>query len=341
MADNEDDLVIQIDEERRDDATSDDQANDPVAQFKLQLDALKKDNEKRKAEADSANRRAAEERAAAEAARQEATTVRAALVDRESDTLAASIAAAQAEAEAAEKDYAAAAEGGDFKKQAEAQRRIARAEAKVAQFETTKAELELRKSVPNEAQVARRAPSDPFEDHLRQFTPRTQDWMRDNRDWVTDRRKSQRLVSAHHVAVAAGLEPDSEEYFSSVEKTLGIGQREEEPARNNGADNGQQQRQPARRATPAVAPVNGGAGGHSSGSGNSRGGPIITLTKGEADRSEDGSIVWNKGNMDPKTGEAIKEGDPRIGKPIGRHEYARRKLAMEKGGYYDKMYSHG
>lgn len=336
MADHEE-LLVEIEGEGQ---TEHETQDSPVDQLNRQLEALKADNKKQQEAAARATQAAAQERARAEAATREATEARAVVADRELDTIVSGIAAAQAKAESAQKDYEAAEEAGDAKKKADAARRMARAESEALQYETAKTELEARRARPAEGNVGSARPqpdrtSDPFEDHLRNFTPRTADWMREHRDWVVDTRKNAKLMGAHHMAIGDGLAPDTDEYFAHVEKTLGIGQ-EEPPARNNGAGNGQQRMQ-TRRASPVVAPVNGGAGAHSSGAGARN---EVRLSAGEAKAATDGTIVWNRGNVDEK-GEVIKEGDPRIGKPIGVQAYARRKQALEKGGYYDKSYSHG
>lgn len=341
MADDED-LLVDIEGEGQTEPEG--EPNDAVDQLNRQLEALKADNKKRADAEARANQVAAHERARADAATREATEARATVADRELDTIVSGIAAAQAEAEAAEAAWAAAAEAGDFKKQAEANKKLSLATSRQTQLEIAKGDLETRRAnLPGgSADVRRTEPvrsADPFEDHLRNFTPRTADWMREHREWVSDPRKNAKLIGAHHMAVGDGFAPDTDEYFAHVEKTLGIGQAEDPPPpQRNGAGNGQVK--PARRVSPPVAPVNGSAGAHSSGAGENRGRNEVRLTAGEAKAATDGTIVWNKGNVDEK-GEVIKEGDPRIGKPIGVQAYARRKQALEKGGYYDKSYTHG
>jgi hypothetical protein len=325
VVDETEDEIVVLDEPK---ATGDE--SDPVAELQRQFEALKKDNEKTKAAEVAANQRALAERASADVARQEAANARAAVIDNEFVAIDASITAAKAEADAATRDYSAAAEAGDWAKQADAQRRIARAEARLVQMETTKSEVELRKGAPSESRsVSQPVHSDPFESHLTKFTPPTADWMRKHRDWVVDPKKNAALVGAHSIAVNNGHVPDTDDYFAAVEKTLGIGE-DKTPVRT----------QPTRRSAPMVAPVNGGAGANSSGSGDNRTNNSVSLSRGEKDRATDGSVVWNRGNTDAK-GEILKDGDPRIGKPIGIQEYARRKSQLERGGYYDKSYTHG
>src|SRR5262249_3474822 len=69
---------------------------------------------------------------------------------------------------------------------------------------------------------ARVTTGDSFSDYTAQFSDRTAEWMHRNRDWITDPKKSARVQSAHFSAVADGLSPDSDEYFSHVEKAIGL-----------------------------------------------------------------------------------------------------------------------
>ena len=39
--------------------------------------------------------------------------------------------------------------------------------------------------------------------------------------------------------------------------------------------------------------------------------------------------------VNPKTGQPLAKGDPRIGQPIGEREFARRKSIMQRQGYYE------
>lgn len=300
--------------------------DDAVAELKKQYEALEADNKRRQEREAEALRRAGDADRRAQEARRAADDAVARASASETNSIDAGIAAAQAEASQAEADYAAAMEKGDFAAAAKAQRRIASAEAKAVRLDEAKSDLEARKSAGGGEDRAPARSSDPFEDHLTKFTPRTADWMRNHRDWVTDPRKSAKLTGAHHMAVGDGLTPDTDEYFEAVEKTLGLREAEAPPARNG---NGNEQRNPpARRSAPPVAPVNGGAGAHSSGAADNRGN-VVRLTKAEAASATDGTLVWNYD--DPSGKKRFKKGDP-----IGHQEMARRKQAMQNQGLYDK-----
>jgi hypothetical protein len=169
----------------------------------------------------------------------------------------------------AEAEYAAAAETGDFKKQGEAQRKVAAAEARLAILEGNQAPSHTGRV------QSRSSTGDPFEDHVSQFSTPSAQWMREHRDWVTDPRKSSKLTGAHHMAVGDGYTPDTDEYFNHVEKLLNI------TGGNRGTGNG-------------------------SGSSRSGGGETVTLTASERKMATDGTLThsyddpkgrWKKGDV--------------------------------------------
>src|SRR5882672_4184167 len=110
MAD-EEDLLVQVEGEGQTDNEGEAQ-EDPVELLKQQFEAQKAENKKLADARDASNRRAADERARAEAAERRATEAQGTIADTQLDGVVSAIAAATAEAEAAEKDYAAAAEAG-------------------------------------------------------------------------------------------------------------------------------------------------------------------------------------------------------------------------------------
>ncbi len=129
-----------------------------------------------------------------------------------------------------------------------------------------------------------------------------------------------KLNAAHNDAMAEGFEPNSADYFKHVETFLGLTKAAE--TRTNGANG----KTPAKRQSAPVAPVNGGSGEGSNGR------PVVRLTKGQAERANDGTIVWN---IPDKTG----KGRWKVGDPIGNQEMARRIHQMEKDGLFDKTYT--
>jgi hypothetical protein len=265
-------------------------------------------------------RREAAEQAALRAS-EEATTARGEVIESHVSSVESRLTAAQAEADAAEREYAAAFEAGDGVKMGAAQRKIARAEALIGRLDEAKADLETRKvKAPIEADQRRtEAPrrqdtiDDPVEAYVAGRSEPTAKWLRAHPDFVTDTRKNAKLTAAHWSAVGEDLAPDSAEYFEHVEKFIGL--------KPNGTTTPTTK---PRRPTVPAAPVNGSGGG-----GN--GGTEVILSRGEATAAEDGTHVWNYD--DPSPAKKFRKGDP-----IGRQEFARRKLAMTKQGMYDRTY---
>jgi hypothetical protein len=312
MAD-EEEIVISLEGEA-DSGTEDAAVNDLASQFKELQGRLESESQARAA----AERRAADEQRVAAQARQEATAARGEATDHQYETVSTGLAAAQAEATAAEADYAAAMEAGDFARAAKAQRRMASAEAKAVRLDEAKSDLEARRTAPEKTVQRTEAPQgdDPVERYIQGRSEPTANWLRSHREFITDPRKNAKLTAAHWSAMGEGLSVDTKEYFDHVEQSLGLKQ-----ALTNGAG-----KPPARKpAAPPAAPVNG------SGGGSHGGGGTVTLTKGEASAATDGTHVWNYD--DPSPNKRFKRGDP-----IGVQEFARRKLALQKQGAYDRSY---
>jgi hypothetical protein len=135
------------------------------------------------------------------------------------------------------------------------------------------------------------------------YTPETERWWNENPQFFFDPKLRQKAMGADMICRGEGLAPDTGEYFDRAGQLLGIG--------GNGRSNSR--------------------------SSNPSGAVSVTLSKGEKERALDGSVVWNRGNTDAK-GHVLKDGDPRIGRPVGISEYARRKAELQKiPGYYDKI----
>lgn len=320
MAEEQLDLLVKIDPVEAAPAADvvvkvgDDPVKDLAAQYK-ELEA--------KSAGETAAREAAEQREAAAqreatAARQEAATARSAATASNLDTVTTALAAAQTAAEAAKRDMRAAKEAGDLDAEMDAQDRLTTARIDVRTYDEAKANLEARAKAPPAK------PSDPVEAYIQGRSEQTATWLRAHRDFVTDQRKNQKLTAAHHDAVAEGLSPDTADYFTHVEKFIGIRKEEKEVTEGDNVQRPGAAKRPA--AARTVAPVNG-----SSGSGGAVGGQEVRLSQGEAARATDGTLIWNYD--DPSGQKRFKKGDP-----IGTQEMARRKLAMKASGQYDRSY---
>jgi hypothetical protein len=201
------------------------------------------------------------------------------------------------EAQEAATEYRGALEAGDIDLQAGAQSRMAEVEARRARLQEHAELLERSQRV----QLA-----DPVEAACAGKTATTANWLRSHPEHVRDPRKLAKLQSAHFDAEAEGLVPDTSEYFSHIERTIGL---------SDGLARGSGDRAAAR---PAMKVNRNDPSTHVQ-----HGGAEVYLTKGERERATDGTIVWNHGS--------------RRGQPIGIQEFARRKSTMHAEGRYSVL----
>lgn len=310
------DVVVKTDGEAKDPAIQ-----DLIDQHK-ELEAKSKASDEAKREAEQ---RAAAARQEAEQARRDAAAARAAATSSNLDTITTSLTAAQEAAEAAQRDIELAISNGDAKAQAEAQRRLARAEALTLRYDEAKSDIEARAKRPPQTE----RPADPVEAYAQNRAPQTAAWIRSHPDYVTNQLKQHKLQAAHSLALAEGIEPDTPEYFESVETFLGMRKVEKKAdadAEVTDGDNAQRPGAAKKPAQRAVAPVAG-----SRGSGGAVDRNEVRLSPGEAAAATDGTHTWNYD--DPSGQKKFKKGDP-----IGVQEFARRKLALTKQGAYDRTY---
>jgi len=311
MADEEQEVIIKIEQEVEPAPVVVAEDKDPalkdlVAQYK----ELERKEAESRAARDEAAQRAAKSEADATRARHEAQTARQQVTTSNLETVTAAIQNANAEVAAAKRDIKLAGEAGDYEALAEAQERLSGAKTLALRYDEAKSDLEERVKAPPRKEVT----DDPVEAYVQGRTAPTAAWLRAHADYITDSRKNAKLTAAHWNAVGDGLSPDTSEYFEHVEKFIGIGKMEE-PAKA-----------PARRASPAAAPVDNSAGGGTNGSGNE-----VRLSQREAAAAVDGTHVHNYD--DPSGKKRFKKGDP-----IGVQEVARRKWEMTKQGVCDRSY---
>ena len=279
-------------------AKTDDATADLVAQYK-ELEGREAEANRRREQAEAESAR---NRAEAEAAKKQ-------VANSQFDTVSTALNASKAEAEQAKRDIRAAKDAGDIDAEIEAQDRLAQARADERRLDEARAELEARAKAPPRREPP---PSDPVEAYVQGRTAPTANWLRAHPEFIKDSRKQSKLTAAHFDAEGEGLVADTPAYFAHVEKFLGI-------SGNGAAPTEAPQVKP--RATAPVAPGSAVANGGTSS-------PVVNLTKREADAAIDGTHVWNYN--DPKG--KFKKGDP-----IGHQEFARRKMAMQKQGLYDRM----
>jgi hypothetical protein len=315
MADEPEEITVKVeDAEPKVESTPE---ADPVAELKAQYDELQTQQKQEQESRQAAETRARTAEAAQHQAEEVARTARTEVTDTRLSSIDQAIDAAKSEADSANSEYTAALEAGDWKKAGEAQRKLARAEARGVQYEQNKATWETYKAQPEPRQ---RPAGDPVDNYINQVaaqTPNSANWLRNHRDWVTDPKKNAKLTSAHWDAVGEGIAVDTPQYFAHVERVIGL---EKPESKTNGADKSPP---PRRQAAAPVASVTSSPGG------TSGGGAEVRLSKNEAAAATDGTLQWNYD--DPSGQKRFKKGDP-----IGLQEMARRKKTMTEQGLYDK-----
>jgi len=188
-------------------------------------------------------------------------------------------------------NYRDAMSAGDYDTAAEIQSEMSANAAKLLQLEQGKQALE---AAPRQ-EAPRPYTADPVEALASQLSPRSADWVRRHPEYATDPRLYNKMLAAHNLAVADGIDPDTDSYFSSIEDTLRIRSRDEyEDATSSAAKPLQ------RRSAPPAAPVS------RSGTGTGTRPNRVTLT---AEEREMASMM----GMTPE-------------------EYGRNKLALKKEG---------
>ncbi len=263
-----------------------------------------------------ANQRAAENARRAEAAERKAETAQKQVANSQLDTITTALNAAKADAEQAKRDIKIAKEAGDVDAETEALDRLAQARADERRLDEAKSDMEYRSKAPPKKE-APQTPVDPVEAYVQGRTEPTARWLRAHPEFIRDPRKQAKLTAAHYDAEGDGLVADTKEYFDHVEKFLGLTKADESVTKSP-----TEAAQVKPRQSAPVAP-----GSHVANGGNGGSGSPVMLTSREAAAAQDGTLVWNYD--DPK-------GKFKKGEAIGLQEMARRKLAMQKQGLYDK-----
>jgi len=164
---------------------------------------------------------------------------------------------------------------GDYDKAAEAQESISMNAAKLLQLENGR---EAMKNQPRQPIEPMPRAQDPVEQVKASLSPRSAAWVDAHPEYVRDPRLFRKMVAAHELAVSDGIEPDSDEYFRSVEQTLGVSRRAPAEANDDAFSSASQPTQ--RRAAPAAAPMS------RSGSGTGSKPNAMRLSKDELELAE-------------------------------------------------------
>lgn len=167
---------------------------------------------------------------------------------------------------------------GDYDKVAEAQEAISMNAAKLLQLENGR---EAMKNQPRQPIQPMPRTQDPVEQVKASLSPRSAAWVDEHPEYVRDPRLFRKMVAAHELAVSDGIEPDSDEYFASVEKTLGLQRRIEAETDESALSGASQvtQRRSAQPAPAAAPPSRSGTGGGSRPN-------VVRLTAAEREMAE-------------------------------------------------------
>lgn len=180
-----------------------------------------------------------------------------------------------------EADYANAMAAQDWGAAAKAQRSMATNAAMLQSLENGKAVME------KAPKPSPRAPTDPVDAYVSTIGaeyPKSRAWVRAHGEFARTEEGQEMLHSAHRLAVARKLKPESDEYFAHIEKTLELTPAAATPGADGGddpmGDAASVAVTPARRngnATPASAPVTRAGNGTGSRKGT------ITLTPAQVE----------------------------------------------------------
>lgn len=155
-----------------------------------------------------------------------------------------------------------AAEAGDFKAQAAAQAKLARAAAALDRLEADKAGFETRKP-STEGRVVEAPAGSAFEQYVAGFAPKAQTWLRAHPECVPaqvggNSTKNASMMAGHYDALAKGLPEGSDDYFRVIEERTGYREPVSSAAEVTPAgERPQQQAQPKpqqRRPAPSAPP---------------------------------------------------------------------------------------
>ncbi len=192
---------------------------------------------------------------------------------------------------------------GDYSAAADAQEAMADAKAKLLQLENGRAALQ--EQAKNPRMHPQQIPAyDPVETLASQLSPRSAAWVRAHPEFARNERLTQKMVAAHNLVTADGMQPDTDEYFETVERILGV----QAPTASTAAAEAPMSAAAApaqRRSSPAAAPV--------SRSGTGTGGGSPNVVRLSADEREMAKMMG-----------------------MTAEEYARNKLALIKDGKLTK-----
>lgn len=174
-------------------------------------------------------------------------------------TIQTAIHSAKSEIEAAKRDLSLSVNSADADGQVEAMDRLATARAYLSKLEDGEIEVKQRIEGMREEPVERvetQQSADPID--RMNIPDRAKEWLREHKEYSTNPRLNAKLTAAHWDALEEGHKAFSTDYFSSVERILGLSEQEPEVEIQEEVE-----RKPQRRTPIVSAPVSRTAPGNS------------------------------------------------------------------------------
>jgi hypothetical protein len=174
----------------------------------------------------------------------------------------------------------------DYDAVAEIQEEIAANRYRLEQLNTGKQSLE--------SQPRREPPRpvmDPVEQFASQLSPRSAAWVRAHPECVRDQRMMQKMLAAHNMVTADGVQVDSDDYFTGVERLLGI--QAQPSASTEAAEDptSSAAKVVSRRSAPAAAPVS--RSGNGTGTTNGRV-TVVSLSQAQKEAAADMGMSYEE-----------------------------------------------
>ena len=120
---------------------------------------------------------------------------------------------------------------GDYDKAADIQRTLAGNANKMVELERGYQDLRNTPPPPPVAPINANGPN--VDDIIQKVTPRSAEWLKENRKHLPDARSIRIMARAHEDAIDYGMIPESDQYFRFVEDRLGIGKKKDNYERDD------------------------------------------------------------------------------------------------------------
>ncbi|HEY6861683.1 MAG TPA: hypothetical protein VI358_18100 [Pseudolabrys sp.] len=129
----------------------------------------------------------------------------------------------------AERDLAAAMEIADYTAAAKAQRQLTEATTDIQRLKYGEREIQRRVNAADKVPVQQQvAPGldETIEGIKQASSPKARTYIERNRASLTSEKHLNRMIAAHNMAVNSDIEPDTDEYFSYIDRQMGWGEKE-------------------------------------------------------------------------------------------------------------------